>query len=106
MTEQKTNYSYLTSLPAYHENIIYSKQRQCDIVLGIIKKGANNLLQISQVSGIPQAIVSARMSDLIEDKKTMYEGCVVYNNRLRKKIVIVETPAIIYQQPELFDLLK
>ena len=84
------NYSHLTSKPAYFENRALSKQRQCDNVLAIIKKGANNLLQISQVSGIPQAIVSARLDDLKKEGRAGYDGHVVYNNRLRKKIVFYE----------------
>ena len=82
-------YSYTTSLPAYKENQVTNKKRQCDEVLSIIKMGYNNLLQISQVSGIPQAIVSARMSDLMEEKRAMYSGQTVYQGRLRKKIIVV-----------------
>ncbi len=89
MKKEKSNYSYETSLPPYLENKALNKQRQCDMVLEIIKRKANNLLQISQVSGIPQAIISARVNDLIKESKVAYLGKVIYNNRLRKQIVFM-----------------
>lgn len=101
--KEQSNYSFETSHKPYKENIAFHKQRQCDLILGIAKRGANNLLQISQVSGIPQAIVSARASDLINEGKIVYEGHVVFNNRLRKKIVITQPPVISFgKQVELF----
>ncbi len=102
MKEEKTNYSHETSLHPYLENKALNKQRQCDMVLEIIKRKANNLLQISQVSGIPQAIISARVNDLIQEGKVAYVGHVVYNNRLRKKIVSVAPVVGMGKQSELF----
>lgn len=87
------NYSYETSYPPYLENRAINKRTQCDEVLSIIKRGANNLLQVAEVSGIPQAIISARVNDLIEELKVRYEGFTVYNNRKRKKIIIVKHTA-------------
>lgn len=98
------NYSYETSLPPYRE-APELKRRQADEVLAIIKKGANNLLQVSQVSGIPQAIISARVNDLIHETRIAYSGFTVYNNRKRKKIILVK-PAIIGTQTNLFDHVK
>ena len=95
------NYSYATSLPAYKENQTFNKRRQCDKILLFIKRGADNLLQLSELSGIPQAVVSARMSDLIEENKAKYEGHVIYDNRKRKRIVFVKPKPI--DQPELFN---
>lgn len=95
------NYSYATSLPDYKENKAFNKRRQCDEVLAFIKKGANNLLQLSELTKIPQAVVSARMSDLMEENKAKYEGFTIYNNRQRKKIVPVKPEPI--NQPELFN---
>lgn len=92
------NYSYLTSLPAYLENKAERKDSQCEKVLSFIKGGCNNLLLISEKSGITQAIVSARVNDLIEEGKCIYSGHVVYNNRLRKKIVLA-----VLVQKELFQ---
>ncbi len=102
MKEEKSNYSFETSLPAFKENKALNKHRQCDLILGIVRKGANNLLQISQVSGIPQAIVSARIYDLIEDGKVKYEGKLNYNDRVRKKIVLIVPPITTVVQPSLF----
>lgn len=92
MKEQQSNYSFETSHEPYKENIVFNKQRQCEQVLAIIRKGGNNLLQISQVSGIPQAVISARMSDLLKDGKAAYDGFTIFNNRKRKKIKWIQNP--------------
>jgi hypothetical protein len=96
-----SNYSFETSLPAYLENKALRKKRQCDEVLAFIKKGANNLLQISNLMGIPQSIVSARMTDLMEEKRARYEGKTIYNNRERKRIIAIK-PEVSIKQAELF----
>jgi hypothetical protein len=93
------NYSYETSYAPFKENQALNKRRQCDEVLQFIKKGANNLLQISNLSGIPQAIVSARVNDLINEERAKYEGCIIFNNRKRKRI----KPEIKITQTELFN---
>ena len=82
------NYSYATSYPAYVENKENSKQLQCEKVLNAIKAGADNLLEISDRTGILQAIVSARVNDLINEGIIEYNGFVYYKDRKRKKIVI------------------
>lgn len=84
-----SGYSYKTSLPAQALNTATSKQRQCQQVLTAILKGANNLLQISQMTGIVQSTVSARVNDLIEDGKVKYEGFVYYQGMKRKRICII-----------------
>lgn len=94
------NYSYDTSLPAYHDNPA-EKRRQQDEMLRFIRKGANNLLQLSVLMGIPQSTASGRMSDLIKDGKAEYSGKVVYNGTQRKRIVIVKQE-IKTTQKELF----
>lgn len=96
------NYSYETSFTPYKENQAFNKRRQQDEILGFIKKGANNLLQIAQLSKIPQAVVSARMSDLMEENRAKYEGYTIYNDRKRKKIVAVK-PETKFIQKELFN---
>ena len=93
------NYSFSTSLPPYKENLSF-KKTQCDEVYAFIRKGMNNLLQISKHSAIPQAIVSARVSDLMKEGRVKYDGETVYMNRRRKKLVIVEKE--IKKQAELF----
>lgn len=95
------SYSFSTSYPAYQENLQFNKRTQCDEVLGFILKGANNLLQISEASGIPQAIVSARVSDLINESKIEYRGFTVYKNRKRKRIVAIKVANNIHLQLKL-----
>lgn len=98
------NYSWQTSYPVYVENQAFNKRRQCDEVLSIIRKGANNLLQISEVSGIPQAIISARVNDLIKEEKIKYADFTVYKDRKRKKICLIKlSPASKFEQSELFQ---
>lgn len=88
-----TNYSFETSLPAYKENKVGAKERQCEKVLSSIRNGCNNLLQISEETGILQAIVSARCTDLIKENKIQYLDFVTYKDRKRKKIeLIVKEP--------------
>lgn len=85
------NYSFETSLPARKENLATNKKTQCEEVYSFVERGANNLLQVSELTGILQAIVSARVNDLIEENKVCYLGFTIYKNRKRKKIIIVKT---------------
>lgn len=99
----QSNYSFETSKPAYLDNLANNKVRQSDEVFALIKRGAKCLLQISEISKIPQAIVSARLSDLKKEGRADYEGQIVYQNRLRKKIVITQPPIISFgTQSKLF----
>ncbi len=84
-----TNYSYSTSLPPYRE-APESKKRQADEIFGFIKHGANNLLQLSELTALPQSTVSGRLNDLITEGKVKYEGFTVYADRKRKKIVVIK----------------
>jgi recombinational DNA repair protein RecT len=94
------NYSFQTSMPAYLENKENSKERQCEKVLNAVRNGADNLLQISERIGIPQAIVSARCADLKSEKKIEYCDFVIYKDRKRKKIQLYKPKPLI--QSELF----
>ncbi len=96
-----TNYSFATSLPPYQDNAAI-KRRQADEVLAFINKGANNLLQLSQLTGLPQSTIAGRCNDLIEEGKIMYSGHTVYADRKRKKIVAVKR-IIEGKQSELFN---
>jgi hypothetical protein len=101
-----SNYSFSTSLPAYKDNADI-KQRQQDEVYQLILKGADNLLKISQQIQLEQGRISARLSDLIKEKKVRYDGFVYYAGadgklRKRKKIVIIKPE---YIQTEL-NLIK
>ena len=85
------NYSFETSLPPYRE-APELKKRQADELMAFIKRGANNLLQLSELSGLPQSTVSGRCNDLIEENKICYHGYTVYNDRKRKKICLIKAP--------------
>jgi len=95
-----SNYSFETSYQPYRENEAINKQRQCDEVLKFVLHGANNLLQLSRLTGLPQSTISARVNDLIDENKVAYSGFTIYNNRKRKKIIAVKEIIII--QKELF----
>ncbi len=84
-----SNYSFETSYPPYIEGATI-KKRQQDELLAFIIKGVNNLLQLSQLTGLPQSTVSGRINDLINECKIKYEGFTVYADRKRKKIVVVK----------------
>ncbi len=96
-----TNYSFPTSLSAYNDNAAI-KRRQADEVLAFINKGANCLLQLSQLTGLPQSTISGRCNDLIQESKIEYKGNVIYADRKRKKIVAVKR-VIEGKQSELFN---
>lgn len=86
-----SNYSYPTSLPAYRE-APELKRRQADELYAFIRRGANNLLQLAELSGLPQSTVSGRCNDLIEENKIEYSGYTIYNDRKRKKICLTKIP--------------
>jgi hypothetical protein len=86
-----SNYSYETSLPAYKDEVL-TKKRQADEILKFIVKGANNLLQLSQITGLPQSTIAGRCNDLKFEGKIMYNGFTYYQNRQRKKIVAIQQP--------------
>jgi len=78
------NYSYATSLPAYKEP---GKDIQARLVMFHVNAGANNLLQLSQIMGLPQSTVAGRVNDCIKDGKLKYEGFIEFEGRKRKRIV-------------------
>ena len=96
-----TNYSFETSYPAYKE-APELKRRQADELLLFIKRGANNLLQLSQLSGLPQSTVAGRCNDLKTEGKIDYAGHVIYADRKRKKIVVIK-PVLKGTQADLFQ---
>jgi hypothetical protein len=93
------NYSFTTSLPAYQDNALI-KRRQADDLFLFIKRGANNLLQLSQLSGLPQSTVAGRCNDLLSEGKIKYAGHVIFADRKRKKICVIKPVAVL--QNELF----
>jgi ribosome-associated protein YbcJ (S4-like RNA binding protein) len=84
-----TNYSFATSLEPYHE-APHLKRKQSEDILAFISKGANCLLQLAQLTGLPQSTVSGRCNDLVSEGKAKYNGFVIYENRKRKKIVVIK----------------
>lgn len=82
-----SNYSYATSLEPYRDNAT-EKKRQADELYQFIRRGANSLLQLAELSGLPQSTVSGRVNDLIFEKRIEYKGKTIYKNRERKKIVV------------------
>lgn len=82
-----SNYSYATSLPAFHSHED-EKQRQADKIYQLVKSGVDNLLRLSEITKLEQGRVSARINDLIADNKVIYQGKIVYKNFTRKRIVV------------------
>lgn len=82
-----SNYSYATSLPPYQEKPS-EKKRQADELYLFIRRGANNLLQLSELSGLPQSTVAGRCNDLIDENRIEYNGHTIFKDRKRKKIVV------------------
>jgi len=96
----QTNYSFATSLPAYHDRPS-EKQIQTEKTFILIKKGVNNLLQLSEILQLPQSTIAGRVNDLIAENKVQYKGEVIYANRKRKKIVPTQVQPIL-SQPTMF----
>ena len=86
-----SNYSFQTSLEPYRE-ASELKKRQADELFAFIRRGANNLLQLSELSGLPQSTVSGRVNDLVEENKIEYNGFTVFRDRKRKKICLIKVP--------------
>ena len=87
-----TNYSYETSAPAYYENQA-GKQTQADNIYNAIRTfgGFSCLKQLESFTGLPQSTVAGRCNDLIRAEKIKYSGIVFYENRKRKRIVLMVT---------------
>ena len=84
----KTNYSKSTSLPAYRDNES-GKLFQREQIRDCIRRGQNNLLQISYALRLPQSTVSGRVNDLIAAGVAKYDGHVVFEGYKRKRIVLI-----------------
>src|SRR6478735_4843057 len=95
-----TNYSYATSYEPYKDNAAI-KKRQADEILAFIARGGNNLLQLAQLTGLPQSTVSGRCNDLLKEGSIKYEGHVIYADRKRKRIVAIKK-IVIGKQVDLF----
>jgi hypothetical protein len=98
-----TNYSFPTSLPAYHEGPDIKRRQQDELLAFIVKGAADNLLHLARLTGLPQSTVSGRINDLIEESKVKYLGYTVYADRKRKKIIAIN-PVRTGQQQQLFTI--
>jgi hypothetical protein len=97
-----SNYSFETSLPAF-QSCPDEKKKQADMIYELIQQGADNLLKLAELTGLEQGRISARISDLIEERKVRYaEEKIVYKKFKRKKICLAISPAASFQQSELF----
>ncbi len=81
-------YSRETSLPAFREGSA-NKAIQEARITSLVSQGVNTLLQLSEVTGLPQSTVAGRCNDAIRHGSIRYDGTVVYKKRLRKKIVAI-----------------
>ncbi len=85
--QPETGYAWKTSLPAYHDNTT-EKEVQRVQVLNAIKAGANNILQVCEMTGLPDKCVTGKIHLLIKSGDISYaEQTVNYKNRERKKII-------------------
>lgn len=91
----KTNYSHKTSLPAHRENP-EGKKAQKEKILEEFKRlgGSACLKQIEHFMHIPQSSCAGRINDLIKDGMVKHDGHIQFENKLRKKFVIVEATVI------------
>ena len=87
-----TNYSYETSLPAYHSNA-NDKKRQQDIIQSLVTEKGTCLKEIEirlwqlHKIRIPQSTISGRINDLIQQKKVMYMDKIDFAGCKRKRII-------------------
>jgi predicted transcriptional regulator len=97
------NYAFETSLPACKSHLD-DKKRQSETILEAIRRGANNIRQVSEMTKLESGRISARISDLMKAGDIRYDGKVKYDNMTRKRIV-VNVPIIshnITTQPLIF----
>lgn len=83
---KKTNVSQ-TSRMAYEKGSPKRKS-QCDIVFEAIVKGVNNILWLSEFTGLAEKAICGRVNNLIDEGSIQYSGTTMYKNRERKKIIV------------------
>lgn len=82
-----TNYSYETSLPAFHENA-EGKEVQKDMIYSLIIQSEKTCLKtLEKLTGLPQSTIAGRINDLVKEEKVMYKDKGFIEGRLRKLIV-------------------
>lgn len=86
-----TKFSVATSLPAYREHSSVKAIQEARII-GLVSQGFDSLLDISEITGLPQSTVSGRANDAIKHGKLRYCGYVIYKNRKRKRLVMAPAP--------------
>ena len=101
-----TNYSYETSLPAYHSNA-NDKQRQQDIIQSLVTEKGTCLKEIEiklwqlYKIRIPQSTISGRINDLIKENKVMYSDKAEFAGYKGKRKRIVPYKESEYKQSEI-----
>lgn len=84
-----TNYSYVSSLPAYHSNA-EQKQFQKDMIYSLVlQKRKTCLKELANLTGLEQSTVSGRVNDLVSANKVTYSGTAMLLGRMRKVITPV-----------------
>jgi DNA-binding MarR family transcriptional regulator len=84
----KTNYSFPTSGPAYHDKTHRQYQRTMLLNLLIRMGGKSSLLELANESNLPESTVSGRINDLIKDGLVYYGAPIAYKGRKRKQVLI------------------
>lgn len=85
----KTGYSYATSKPALESNK-EGKETNLQRVWAAILNGACCLLEVCEVTGLPDKSVTGRISDLAKEGKIIYnsDNLIKYKNYNRKLIIV------------------
>lgn len=87
-----SGYSWQTSKPAFDDVTPGRISNEEMIYRAVVKLKTTCLLQISEITGIEQGRVSARINSLIQAGKVKYSGkedYLFYKGRIRKKIVLL-----------------
>lgn len=79
------NYSE-TSREPYMDSLVINTNKRYEQVLKLVKSGINNNLQLSEMMGIPQAVVSGCINQMVNAKMVMYKDTVEYKGRKRKRL--------------------
>ena len=84
-----TNYSYGTSLPAYHDKT--HKEFQRKMILGLLVRlgGRSFIKELALETGLPDSTIAGRVNDLIKEGSVYYGATEKWKDRRRKQILLV-----------------
>lgn len=111
MDENKSNYSFKTSLPAYQEDQP-NKEFQKKMILNYMKTlgGKATLKQLEVLTGLPQSTISGRMADLRKDKEVIdsgtLENCLGRNRKLFLIVPAAQAGPVPTKQNPIFNYKK